>query len=444
MLKLVHSAFLMRIQQSLLRICHKTISLSVVRSFLWYSIGSIMVRSISFITMPFIIRSIDPLSYGVLALCASFQHISIAFVGCGLRQFLSIEYFHCTYLDQQILINRIVILYVFIALPICFIGFYHASLINTYIFLEQASSPLIRICMGIIFLSFFAELIQQLLQYKQHASLATYLQLITAIISTISSCVLVYYYQAGVAGYFIGQLVGILCTTIIGLSLYIKHDYYRHASTQQLAIIFALILPQSIPFITSTLSGWLLASGDRWVIARLLSMREVGIYATADLSSQLFYFLILYPWAGAYLPHIMHQYTAQKNNLISVEQKNQTIMVYTMALSGLLLSLIYWLAKPLVYYLLPITYHEAYGYVLALLYGNIFLLGSYFASSLIQFKRKTYFLVVSLFIPALLNIFLNYLLIPLFGLHGCTSATLISYIIYFMITLWYNHSLQRY
>ena len=70
--------------------------------------------------------------------------------------------------------------------------------------------------------------------------------------------------------------------------------------------------------------------------------------------------------------------------------------------------------------------------------GQVFLLGSYFASAIIQFRKQTAFLAVALLIPACLNIALNYLLIAPFGILGCSLATMLSYLAYFQITLWHS------
>ena len=90
---------------------------------------------------------------------------------------------------------------------------------------------------------------------------------------------------------------------------------------------------------------------------------------------------------------------------------------------------------------MPPTYYAAIPYILVLLLGQIFLLGSYFAATLIQFHKKSYFLAFALALPAIINLLLNLLLTPYFGIYGCTAATLISYFIYFMIMYLYNKTL---
>ena len=158
---------------------------------------------------------------------------------------------------------------------------------------------------------------------------------------------------------------------------------------------------------------------------------------------QLFQLLILNSWAGSYLPYILKNYMLNPTQILAIERTNLTYMVACMIGCIVCILFGYFTCTPLIMWLLPTAYHTAIAPLWILLLGQICLLGSYFASTFIQFHKKRWFLSLGLCIPALINIVLNYCWIPMFGLTGCTYATLCAYCIYFLITLCYNLFLQK-
>ena len=176
------------------------------------------------------------------------------------------------------------------------------------------------------------------------------------------------------------------------------------------------LIMYGLPFIPGIMFSWVLASSDRWVLAYYTSMHDVGIYAIADLFAQLFYTLILIPWSGSYLPYIMQRYAQHKTNLSSIEKENRTIMILSMICATIGVIFGYICLQPFLYWIIPPAYQAAIVYILLLLIGQVFLLGSYFAATIIQFHKKRYFLAFALAIPACCNLLLNLLLTPRFGI----------------------------
>lgn len=386
-------------------------------------------------------HALTPADFGILSLITSFMSIGTALVGLGLRQAFSLEYFHCDIEHRKKLINAIIVTYCIGGLFFLCCGLCAKNFFMQFFFLNQVSTNTYLLIIGMIFIQFFVELFYQILQYEQRSLLLALLQFYNALSTTILTCIFIWLHR-GFVGIVHAQACMLMIIGGVSIHSYIKTKYYSFLKLPTLSHCTHLI-KSGLPFIPTVLFGWILASGDRWILARYATLHDVGIYATADLVSQLFYFAVLYPWSGAYLPYIMNQFTQHKDNVLRIEQWNQKVMWWTMVTMVVLIIAGFIITKPLLFFILPPTYYSAINYMLILLMGQLFLLGSYFAACFIQFHKKSYFLAGALCIPALLNIILNILLIPHFKLFGCTFATLISYVIYFMITLWYNHHLQR-
>ena len=241
----------------------------------------------------------------------------------------------------------------------------------------------------------------------------------------------------------LGYLLGMLIAFGKGLYAYAKEKCFLEINVKESLSRAMPYLKLGFPFIPAILCNWVLSSGDKWVLARYASLHDVGIYTIADMFGLLYQMIILYALRSSYTPHLMRKFATNQDNLKSVERWNQKNMWVSMIGMASLITAGYLIGKPILYWVLPLKYHEAVNYIWLVLMGYIFLMGTGFANTLIQFHKRTYFLAFALFVPAMLNIGLNILLIPYFNIYGCVSATLISYIVYFLLTLWYNHRLQR-
>lgn len=411
---------------------------TVIKNFFIYSCGSLFLRGVSLFITPLIMHQLTPEDYGLLSIAMSFINVGAALAGLGLRQLLSIEYFRLTHSERPRLITHIITLYSLIMLPIFLISLYNITWINNIIFIQCATHTLITITLLLTFGQFFVELLYQLLQYQGKAFTLTLIQTGAALTLIISNLFFLFILEWGALSSLIAQLISMMLVCTVALGFFYAHEYHKHLVFNQTITQIRGLLAGSIPFLPRVLCAWILASGDRWVLARYATMHDVGIYSVADLFGQLFQFIVILPLSHAYLPYIMEKYHRESSTIKQVEQKNLMIMFLCMITLALMVPSFLWIAKPLIMWLLPTKFHTSLPHLPVLVLGYIFLLGSYFASSYIQYQKKLFFLAFSLFIPAVLNIALNILLVPYYNISGCVWATTVSYGVYFFITLVYN------
>jgi O-antigen/teichoic acid export membrane protein len=433
----------MNTKAKLINTIRPLIQSNVLHNFIIYIFGAICLGGFSILLAPINMRILSPDEYGVIALITSCMSIGVTILGFGLRQFLSIEYFHHDTHGQKKLVNQVLIMYLYFAIPVCLILVAFRSQLTQWLSLHNISPQLFIISLITMFFSFFAELFYQVLRYQQRAWALTFIQTTIALTSLAFTIILLLYLGLGVMSTFIGQLTSMCMATCAGFYVYRQEKFANYFHLKQPKATILHFLKNGLPFIPGILFGWIISSSDRFVLAQYASMHDVGIYAIADMAGQMFRLLILQSWSGSYLPYILLEYQANKNNLLAVEEKNRKTM--WIVLSSLTVTLIccFILAKPLLRIILPQAYHEALHYVLIILAGHIFLLGSYFAASFIQFHKKTYFLAAAFCVPAILNLIFNLLLVERYKIYGCTVATLCSYAIYFLIILWYNARISK-
>jgi len=437
------TAYLAAAQKKITTSCTHLFNSPILKNFLIYSCGSIMLRGIAIFLAPITLNILSPAAYGLFSLVTSFNNIFIACIGLGLRQVFYIEYFHCDDVERKSMTNIILGIYVVVVTPIIALCACNTHILNSYVFNNNASSAIVVLCLAYSFIFFFVELFYQHLQYASKALPLTMLQ-ITAALTTLSCTVFfLWWMRLGIIGILCGYIIGMFGSLSLALYWYMKENYWVAFSFKQTKEKFFSYIILGLPFIPSILFAWALSSGDKWVLTHYATLHDVGIYAIADAFSQLFYMVVLYPLGSSYVPWLFSSFAQNKDDLMSVERKNRKMMYVTMMCTALLITIGYILGKPIIYWALPHHYHESVQYIWLILMGNVFLMGTYFASGIIQFHKKTYFLAFALCIPALTNIGLNILLIPYFGIYGCAGATLLAYIGYFLLTLWYNKSLCK-
>lgn len=412
---------------------------AVSTHFFSFACATILIRSISLISAPLTMLVLTPEDYGLLALANSFISMLCAVLGLGLRQALPFYYFRYTEPGRILLLRKVSAVYASVAGVISVITLCNMHRCNDYFFLSHANMSIIAISLCIAFFYFFVELAYQLLHYKQEAWALAKLQMCTALITIACNLFFLCILRLGPISILLGQAVGmffVLC----------RHApfFYNLANKplepEYTCVSMKTYIAQGLPFIPSMLCGVLLASGDRWALAHISTLHNVGIYSLANTLAQCANMMILYALSGSYMPYLLKKFNEQPENILLLEKENKRIMVICMLAGSIVLCVGFGIVKPVLFYI-PIKFREAINYMGILLIGSIFYLGTQFLNCLMQYKHKSIFLGFVLCIPALLNICLNLLLIPMCGLYGCVVATLIAYIIYFLITLWYNRRL---
>ena len=415
----------------------------VIKNFLIYSFGSIAQKAIYLFAAPVIMRLLSPADYGLLSLTNSFINILVTVVGLGMRQFLSIEYFHFDSRSKKGIVNDILAVYVLLMIPIFLLLFFNVKAIDKYIFVNGTCSALVTVGLIICFFKFFTELFYQILQYNEIALKMVSVQVLAELFMVSLGLVLLYIFGFGVIGIFISQLASVFIIFLLALYVYLSLSYHVTLRISQSLRKSFWYVKKGFPFIPRVLFAWVLAVGDRWILAKYSTMTNVGIYSVADMFGQVFQIMIIMPVMYAYIPYLLKKFAANKNDILKIEKWNQRNMFFSMISLFFLVSMGYLAVKPIIKIVLPPNYHIAIRYVWLLLMGYIFLLGTHLASTFLHFKKKVYFLVFALFVPATLNIALNILLIPQFHIWGCVFATIISYIVYFVITIFYNWYVQK-
>ena len=181
-----------------------------------------------------------------------------------------------------------------------------------------------------------------------------------------------------------------------------------------------------LPTIPSNLSYWIVDSSDRYIIGILLGITSVGYYAPGYTLGNIIIMLVT-PFSfllPSILPKFYEEDDIEKIMLYLKYSMKYFLLLAIPSVFGLSL-----LSKPIL--MILTTPEIAFnGYLVtpfislsALLFGIYGII-----SNLIVLKKKTNILGIIWIIAAILNLTLNMILLPYYGIIGAALATLITYI----------------
>lgn len=192
-------------------------------------------------------------------------------------------------------------------------------------------------------------------------------------------------------------------------------------------------LKYGLPFIGWFLFSQVLNSGDRILINHIMGPAQVAIYSGSYTLSILILGFVLNPLITTIHPIIMNNYEIRKdiNNLLNNSIK--ILMIIGMAIVLFEVSFSHFLIK-----LLAPEYVEGIGIIPWVGIGFLIWRLSLIAHKTLEIEKKTTLMLIFSFLSAVVNILLNFLLIPKLQIIGAAVATCISYCSYALLIYFYS------
>jgi O-antigen/teichoic acid export membrane protein len=239
-----------------------------------------------------------------------------------------------------------------------------------------------------------------------------------------------YKYNDGLVLLWIFQVVGF----VFGILFFLPH--YKFNFSQIYSISFKKFSSRyalyASPLVILAFWSWINNYFDRFAIENFLSINEVGIY-NANYTVGAKFFLLLNPFFLTLLvPNVY------KNNEIGIRKNTiyKYAKIYTL-ISIPILVVIYFLTDFIGLLLLSKKYESGFHLIFWIALSYFFLTLIYLFETIFYAESKTKIILYSNIISAILNILLNVFLIPIYGLNGAFIATLIAFIVRFLVVYLY-------
>jgi len=381
-----------------------------------YGVGKAAEALAAIILIPILTRMLSPAELGLWDISMTFMVLTATVASLGLEPALAAFYFHTQHLDERKAIaSSAVQLRLISSLLIAAAVFAGAPAISKIIFATGAHAGLVRLVAGILFCFLFTSIIKQLFRMDFSPAKFNIVAVGNSILYIILAALLVG--TMGVSGVLFGALGAGICFVLVG-SLLARGLLSFHFSTFELKGMLAF----GIPLLPSLLAYWVIDFSDRYFLTHMASLEQVGIYSVgAKISSIVILFVTSFQmaWAPVALS-IQHQPDARK--------KYAQGMTFFLVASLAAAAAVAIFGKFILVILAQPKYYEAHKVVPPLVlattaYGAFLIMNI----SLILTK-KTVYTSIAIGAGALLNLLLNFLLIPKFQMMGAAVATLISYL----------------
>jgi O-antigen/teichoic acid export membrane protein len=192
------------------------------------------------------------------------------------------------------------------------------------------------------------------------------------------------------------------------------------------------------PFIFASLAYWLFGSMDRWMLASLASIEEVGIYSVAFRFASVVLFVSA-AFGQAWSPVAIKIRTDHPDSYRAIYGQVLLLLVFVMLVVGGGLALF---SGELISLIMPVDYIRSALPLAILCFGIILQATQQVTAVGISLEKKTYLFARLAWITAVVNLAANWLLIPNFGAAGAAWATLISYVVLTVSYMLYTQRLH--
>ncbi|MCF7911674.1 MAG: oligosaccharide flippase family protein [Candidatus Cloacimonetes bacterium] len=407
----------------------KIFKIPLINRLLNYSWGTFLNKFLIFLLLPLLSRVLQPEEYAVYSILLLFAALVSHFFQMGLHQSLMTLYYKqpdngakltlisTTWIAVGINSVLLTALILFLRQPL------GALLINS----NQDFSLLVSLTALMVFLDVFYSLTLVLLNIRQQSKEYSILNLTKNLVTIAGVFLLSFCHYLDIKTFFFVIVTASLVSLLH--SLFYFKSIWRELTNNNLPYsrfsfpLFKTILRFGIFMVPATFAVISLQSADRYML-NLLSERtlyDAGIYAIAyKIGMIMSLFTVVFDLL--FFPYIM-----QENNMQLA--KNRLRMLFSFyAFSGTLIAVLIILFSREIFLVLDSSYNEGaslvfFGVISMFLRGmsNILVLGFYLI------KRSEAIALASA-LAALLNILLNWLWIPHYGILGAGFASIIAYL----------------
>ncbi|MBI5789095.1 MAG: flippase [Candidatus Schekmanbacteria bacterium] len=390
---------------------------------IFYVLGNTAGKIVGFLLIPLYTRYLTPADYGILSLCSLFGSFLFIFLNLGMSSAIFKNYFKAeTPEGKNLVLSTSGFIMLLISLPVMGIIIVNSAGISRLLLGSPvyANAVIIVSLTGVF--SQLAKIPFSCLRAQGESKKYAVLTLSDTGFTLLLTIFLVVAFKKGFWGILISQCLAGLLVCLILIPWILRDVPFRFSLTEAKSL-----LRFGVPLIFSGIGGIILTLSDRYMLKMYSTLDQVGIYSLGYRFGEILWFLA---WAFQ-LAWPQFVFSNEKSpNANELYSKTSTYFFAIMSFVCLSLSI---LAREIIILATTPKFLEAYRVIpiialSQLFYGlfNVVAVGVYL-------KSKTSYFSTAVGIAALLNVGLNFLWIPSFGMMGAAYATLLAYIFQFIM-----------
>ncbi|RLD40536.1 MAG: hypothetical protein DRI86_15110 [Bacteroidetes bacterium] len=399
-----------------------------------YSFGNLSIKLVGFILLPLYTTYLTTSDYGLLAIIEAVAQFSIAILGFRLSTAM-LRWATAEKNDDKqksiiftALFSSMIILTPFI---ISFIVF--ANYLSEVIFSTSQFVTYIYLIAVFIAFEIYNLFLLDLLRLRDKSIFYVVIVLLKLTINLGLNIYFVAYMQIGVEGIMYSMVISSIVFSIMTLPFLLSQIIFKYDNKTAKEMF-----NYGFPLIFATISSMILTLADRFVIKHFYSLSEVGIYNLGYKLSSVINVVIIQSFQMGFLPIAFKKFD-QPN---AKEFFSKVLTYFTFILILAIISISFYSKEIIILLAKDTTYYEAYKIVPFISY-TFLIKGVYYIFSLgLHFVKKTKYNSFIVLIGAIVNLILNFTIIPYYGIYGAAVASIISSII--IMLLYYYYSQREY
>ena len=388
-----------------------------------YALANVLNGVIPFLLLPILTRVFTPEEYGLVTLISAVIAIMGAFTGLSVHGAVSVKYFDKEINHPKFVGASLMVLAGSTCLILVFLLFAGDKL-SDWIHLPKQWLIIAAIASAA---QFVINIRLTMWQVQEQAIRYGFFQVTQTFFNLSLSLALVFWMVMGWEGRAWGIVVAVFmfaCFAII--SLHKEKLVYWRGNKQYAKAAMSF----GVPLIPHVIGGLVIATSDRFVIAKILGADSVGIFAVAVQISMVMNFLVD-AMLKSYSPYLF-----RKLSLVTDKDKEYLVKsTYVIYISFFIFSTFY---IYIVNILLPLLVGERFSssatYIPWLVYSAMFSGMYYLVGLYIVYVGKTHVLSIVTVCVGLFHCLLLYYMVSVGGLLGAAKATVASSALMFMLT----------
>ena len=264
-----------------------------------------------------------------------------------------------------------------------------------------------------------------------------FVRLLFNIVLIISSIIYLIILKSGYISYLKAYLNSYLIVSLLGLRFFlINYKPFK----KNIISVFNLkkLLRLGLPMVPNGLMIMLLTWADRYILNLYVDISIVGIYTIGYKFSAVVNSLIVTPFEKALAPLLYKQFAQSKDEY----KKNiKRVFKYCWLIAFTVMIGYFVVLKEVYQLIIDVRYMMGYNIIAIVLFGVILWKITDILGTTIIMKEKTGKMFLFTFLSVTLNIGLNFVLIPRYGMYGAAVATLLSYVLQFIIIFIYTQKI---
>lgn len=388
------------------------------RNTIYVLLGNISAKGIGFVMLPLYTRWLSVEDYGISDIITVYVTLLLGIVSCCIAEAIFIfpknksKDVQKRYLSSALAflsIISLIVLFVFLFIKLCSISWNVESSFTKYIWY--------------IYALLLSQILQSISQQFTRSIDKMAIYSITGIVVAISTAIFAFIFipGRGVEGYIISLIIAHYCGSLFAI---VASKSYRYISVKSISLVSCKeMLMYSIPLIPNGIMWWMVNAINRPIMEHYVGFHDIGIYAVANKFPSMLTVLLnvfVHSWQISVLEEFgKPSYSVFYNKLLRL----------FVILSSMLLLVMTLFSKQLVFLFTTSDYYEAWLYIPILTLGVVFSnLGGFAGGNFSAVKQSKYYFFSSMW-AALSALLFNTILIPVWGLIGAVTSTLISFFV---------------